>query len=133
MLGRLNHVAIAVTDLKSAANTYRDILGAKVGEPLDQPEHGVTVVFIELPNTKVELITPLGESSPIFNFLNKNKNGGIHHICYEVKNLDLSMNILTKNNYKIIGDKPKIGAHGKSVIFLHPSGFDGTLIELQEE
>ena len=83
MLGRLNHVAIAVTDLKSATNTYRDILGAKVGEPLDQPEHGVTVVFIELPNTKVELITPLGENSPIFNFLNKNKNGGIHHICYD--------------------------------------------------
>ena len=99
MLGRLNHVAIAVTDLKSATNTYRDILGAKVGEPLDQPEHGVTVVFIELPNTKVELITPLGENSPIFNFLNKNKNGGIHHICYEVKNLELSMNILMKNNF----------------------------------
>ena len=133
MLGRLNHVAIAVTDLKSATNTYRDILGAKVGEPLDQPEHGVTVVFIELPNTKVELITPLGENSPIFNFLNKNKNGGIHHICYEVKNLELSINILMKNNYKIIGDNPKIGAHGKPVIFLHPSGFDGTLIELQEE
>ena len=134
MLGRLNHVAIAVKDITSAANTYRDILGAKVGEPLNQKEQGVTVVFIELPNTKIELISPLGESSPIMNFLNKNQNGGIHHICYEVKDLELAISNLIKNNYKLIGDKiPKIGAHGKPVIFLHPSNFDGTLIELQQE
>ena len=134
MLGRLNHVAIAVKDITSAANTYRDILGAKVGEPLNQKEQGVTVVFIELPNTKIELISPLGEGSPIVNFLNKNQNGGIHHICYEVKDLELAISNLIKNNYKVIGDKiPKIGAHGKPVVFLHPSNFDGTLIELQQE
>ena len=134
MLGRLNHVAIAVKDITSAANTYRDILGAKVGEPLNQKEQGVTVVFIELPNTKIELITPLGKNSPILNFLNKNKNGGIHHICYEVKDLKLAINHLIKNNYKLIGNNtPTIGAHGKPIIFLHPSNFDGTLIELQEE
>ena len=134
MLGRLNHVAIAVTDIKSASNTYREILGAKVSEPSDQIEHGVTVVFIELPNTKIELITPLGENSPISNFFIKNKNGGIHHICYEVKNIETAIINLTKKKYKLIGDNnPKIGAHGKPVIFLYPSDFYGTLIELQEE
>ena len=134
MLGKLNHVAIAVKDISSATKTYRDIFGAQVSEPLDQPIHGVTVVFVTLPNTKIELISPLGESSPIMNFFNKNQNGGIHHICYEVKDLELAISNLIKNNYKLIGDKiPKIGAHGKPVIFLHPSNFDGTLIELQQE
>ena len=134
MLEKLNHVAIAVKDISSAIRTYRDIFGAKVSEPLDQPIHGVTVVFITLSNTKIELISPLGKNSPIINFLNKNKSGGIHHICYEVKDLELAINHLTINNYKLIGDNiPKIGAHGKPVIFLHPSNFDGTLIELQQE
>tara|TARA_B100001057_G_C22478234_1_gene805408 strand:- start:173 stop:577 length:405 start_codon:yes stop_codon:yes gene_type:complete len=134
MLGKLNHVAIAVKDISSAAKTYSDIFGAQVSKPLDQPLHGVTVVFITLPNTKIELISPLGKSSPIMSFLNKNKNGGLHHICYEVKDLELAINNLLKNNYKLIGDNiPKIGAHGKPVIFLHPSNFDGTLIELQQE
>ena len=134
MLGKLNHVAIAVKDITSATKTYRDIFGAQVSDPLDQPIHGVTVVFVTLPNTKIELISPLGKSSPIMNFFNKNQNGGIHHICYEVKDLKLSITNLIKNNYKLIGDNiPKIGAHGKPVIFLHPSNFDGTLIELQQE
>ena len=134
MLGKLNHIAIAVKDISSSTRTYRDIFGAKVSEPLDQPIHGVTVVFITLSNTKIELISPLGENSPIINFLNKNKSGGIHHICYEVKDLELAINHLTTNNYKLIGNNiPKIGAHGKPVIFLHPSNFDGTLIELQQE
>tara|TARA_A100001011_G_scaffold396446_1_gene494335 strand:- start:851 stop:1255 length:405 start_codon:yes stop_codon:yes gene_type:complete len=134
MLGKLNHVAIAVNDISSATETYRDIFCAQVSEPLDQPEHGVTVVFITLQNTKIELISPLGNNSPINNFLIKNKNGGIHHICYEVNNLELAINNLTNNNYRIIGDNdPKIGAHGKPVIFLHPSDFNGTLIELQQE
>ena len=134
MLGKLNHVAIAVKDIFSAAKTYKNIFGAQVSEPLDQPIHGVTVVFVTLANTKIELISPLGESSPIMNFFNKNQNGGIHHICYEVKDLELAISNLIKNNYKLIGNKiPKIGAHGKPVIFLHPSNFDGTLIELQQE
>ena len=134
MIGKLNHVAIAVKDIFSAAKTYKDIFGAQVSEPLDQPIHGVTVIFVTLPNTKIELISPLGESSPIMNFFNKNQNGGIHHICYEVKDLELAISNLIKNNYKLIGDKiPKMGAHGKPVIFLHPSNFDGTLIELQQE
>tara|TARA_B100000902_G_C26656569_1_gene596321 strand:- start:143 stop:544 length:402 start_codon:yes stop_codon:yes gene_type:complete len=133
MLGKLNHVAIAVKDISSATKTYRDIFGAQVSEPLDQPIHGVTVVFVTLPNTKIELISPLGKNSPITNFFNKNQNGGIHHICYEVKDLKLSITNLIKNNYKLIDTIPKIGAHGKPVIFLHPSNFDGTLIELQQE
>ena len=133
MIGRLNHVAIAVPDLDDAVARYRDALGARVGAPQDEPEHGVTVVFIELPNTKIELLHPLGEASPIRGFLEKNPTGGIHHLCYEVEDILAARDRLKATGARVLGDgEPKIGAHGKPVLFLHPKDFDGTLIELEE-
>ncbi len=133
MIGRLNHVAIAVPDLDAAAAQYRDTLGAAVGAPQDEADHGVTVVFITLPNTKVELLYPLGENSPIAGFLEKNPSGGIHHICYEVEDIRAAAAKLTASGARILGDgEPKIGAHGKPVLFLHPKDFTGTLVELEE-
>ena len=133
MIGRLNHIAIAVKDLAGATATYRDVLGARVSEPLPQPEHGVTVVFIELPNTKVELLEPLGANSPIGKFLEKNADGGMHHVCYEVDDIIAARDQLTANGARVLGDgQPKIGAHGKPVLFLHPKDFCGTLVELEQ-
>ena len=133
MIGKLNHIAIATPNLDKAIRTYKDILGVKISAPLDQIEHGVKVVFIELPNTKIELLEPLGENSPIENFLEKNKKGGIHHICFEVEEINSAILSLKKDGATILGDgKAKIGAHGKPVIFLHPKDFNGTLIELEE-
>ncbi len=133
MIGRLNHVAIAVPDLDAAVALYRDALGADVGAPQDEPDHGVTVVFITLPNTKVELLYPLGETSPIAGFLEKNPSGGIHHICYEVQDILAARDRLTAQGARVLGDgTPRIGAHGKPVLFLHPKDFNGTLIELEE-
>jgi methylmalonyl-CoA/ethylmalonyl-CoA epimerase len=133
MIGRLNHVAIAVPDLAAAAAQYRDTLGASVGQPQDEPEHGVTVVFIELPNTKVELLHPLGEDSPIAGFLARNPGGGIHHVCYEVADIEAARERLVAQGARVLGDgKPKIGAHGRPVLFLHPKDFAGTLVELEE-
>lgn len=133
MIGRLNHVAIAVPDLAAAAAQYRDTLGAEVGAPRDEPEHGVTVVFVALPNTKVELLHPLGDASPIAGFLAKNPGGGIHHICYEVADILAARDRLLAQGARVLGDgQPKIGAHGKPVLFLHPKDFAGTLVELEE-
>ena len=133
MIGRLNHVAIAVPDLVASSALYRDMLGAEVGEPRDEPEHGVTVVFIALPNTKIELLHPLGEASPIAAFLEKNPAGGIHHICYEVEDIAAARDRLLAGGARVLGgDEPKIGAHGNPVLFLHPKDFDGTLIELEQ-
>lgn len=133
MIGRLNHVAIAVPDLEAASALYRDSLGARVGAPQDEPDHGVTVVFIELPNTKIELLHPLGEDSPIEAFLQKNPSGGIHHICYEVEDILAARDRLKAQGARVLGNgEPKIGAHGKPVLFLHPKDFAGTLIELEE-
>ncbi len=133
MIGRLNHVAIAVPDLDAAITRYRDALGASVTAPREQPEHGVTVVFIELANTKIERLHPLGDGSPITGFLEKFPNGGIHHLCYEVEDILASRDRLTAAGARVLGDgEPKIGAHGKPVLFLHPKDFDGTLIELEE-
>ena len=133
MIGRLNHVAIAVPDLDAAAAQYRGTLGAKVGAPQDEPDHGVTVVFIELPNTKIELLFPLGENSPINGFLEKNPAGGIHHICYEVEDIHSARDQLSENGARVLGDgEPKIGAHGKPVLFLHPKDFNGCLVELEQ-
>ena len=133
MIGRLNHVAIAVPDLAAAADQYRLSLGATVGAPQDEPNHGVTVIFIELPNTKIELLYPLGENSPIQGFLNKNPSGGIHHICYEVENILEARDHLKSTVARVLGTgEPKIGAHGKPVLFLHPKDFNGTLIELEQ-
>ena len=133
MIGRLNHVAIAVPDLDAAAAQYRGTLGAKVGAPQDEPDHGVTVVFIELPNTKIELLYPLGENSPINGFLEKNPAGGIHHICYEVEDIHAARDQLSENGARVLGDgEPKIGAHGKPVLFLHPKDFNGCLVELEQ-
>jgi methylmalonyl-CoA/ethylmalonyl-CoA epimerase len=133
MIGRLNHVAIAVPDLDAAAAQYRETLGAKVGAPQDEPAHGVTVVFIELPNTKIELLYPLGENSPIRGFLEKNPSGGIHHVCYEVEDILAARDRLKAAGARVLGDgEPKIGAHGKPVLFLHPKDFTGTLVELEE-
>lgn len=133
MIGRLNHVAIAVPDLEAAAAQYRDLLGARVGPPQDEPDHGVTVVFIELPNTKIELLHPLGEGSPIAGFLAKNPAGGIHHVCYEVDDIIAARNRLRAGGARVLGDgEPKIGAHGKPVLFLHPKDFAGTLVELEQ-
>ena len=131
MIGRLNHVAIAVPDLDAAIATYRDMLGAKVGTPQDEPDHGVTVVFITLPNTKIELLYPLGENSPINGFLAKNPSGGIHHMCYEVEDINAARDHLIAKGARVLGDI-KIGAHGKPVLFLHPKDFTGTLIELEQ-
>ncbi len=133
MIGRLNHVAIAVPDLDAASAQYRDTLGAKVNPPQDEPDHGVTVVFIELPNTKIELLYPLGEDSPIAGFLAKNPNGGIHHICYEVDDIATARTKLEASGARVLGDGSiKIGAHGNPVLFLHPKDFNGTLIELEQ-
>ncbi len=133
MIGRLNHVAIAVPDLEAASAQYRDTLGATVGAPQDEPDHGVTVVFIELPNTKVELLYPLGEGSPIQGFLDKNPPGGIHHMCYEVDDILAARDRLKADGARVRGDgEPKIGAHGKPVLFLHPKDFNGCLIELEQ-
>lgn len=133
MIGKLNHVAIAVPDLAEAAKLYRDLLGAKVSEPVPEPAHGVTVVFVELPNTKIELLHPLGDRSPIAGFLAKNAQGGIHHVCYEVPDIRAARDRLKAGGARVLGDgEPKIGAHGKPVLFLHPKDFCGTLIELEE-
>lgn len=133
MIGRLNHVAIAVPDLERAAEQYRSTLGAQVGPAQDEPDHGVTVVFIKLPNTKIELLYPLGETSPIQSFLDKNPSGGIHHICYEVDDIRKARDQLIEAGSRVLGKgEPKIGAHGKPVLFLHPKDFNGTLIELEQ-
>ncbi len=133
MIGRLNHVAIAVPDLDAAAALYRDTLGATVSPPAPLPEHGVTTVFVELPNSKVELIHPLGEASPIAGFLERNPRGGIHHLCYEVRDIRAAIDAMKAQGMTVIGDgEPSIGAHGLPVVFLHPGDFCGTLIELEE-
>ncbi len=133
MIGRLNHVAIAVPDLDAAAAQYRNTLGATVGAPQDEPDHGVTVIFIELPNTKIELLHPLGDNSPINGFLEKNPAGGIHHICYEVEDILAARDRLQAEGARILGNgEPKVGAHGKPVLFLHPKDFTGTLVELEQ-
>ncbi|KAB2738649.1 methylmalonyl-CoA epimerase [Brucella anthropi] len=133
MLERLNHVAIAVPDIDAAAALYRGKLGAKVTEPQALPEHGVTVVFIDVGNTKIELLEPLGEGSPIAAFLEKNPFGGMHHLCYEVADIIAARDRLKAEGARILGDgEPKTGAHGKPVLFLHPKDFNGTLIELEE-
>lgn len=133
MIGRLNHVAIAVPDLGKAAAIYRVALGAKVSEPLPQPGHGVTVVFVELENTKIELLEPLGEGSPIAKFLERNNDGGLHHLCYEVADIRAARDRLKAEGARVLGDgEPRIGAHGKPVLFLHPKDFSGALIELEE-
>lgn len=133
MIGKLNHIAIAVPDLEAATAVYRDTLGADVSAPQDVPEHGVTVVFVNLPNTKVELLYPLGENSPIAAFLAKNTSGGIHHVCYEVEDIMAARDKLVGSGARVLGDgKPKIGAHGKPVLFLHPKDFCGTLVELEQ-
>ncbi|PLK70754.1 methylmalonyl-CoA epimerase [Rhizobium sp. TH135] len=133
MLGRVNHIAIAVPDLTAATTSYRDTLGAKVAQAQALPEHGVTVVFVELENTKVELLEPLGEASPIAAFLEKNPSGGMHHICYEVTDILAARDQLSATGARVLGSgEPKIGAHGKPVLFLHPKDFFGTLIELEQ-
>ena len=133
MIGKLNHIAIAVPDLDASINTYKNIFGASIGEMIELIDHGVTVVFVNLPNTKIELITPLGKDSPIRGFLKRNPNGGIHHICYEVSNINESRIKLLESGAKLAGPgEPKIGAHGKPVLFLHPKDFNGALIELEE-
>jgi methylmalonyl-CoA/ethylmalonyl-CoA epimerase len=133
MLGRLNHVAIAVPDLAAASAQYRTMLGADVTEPQALPEHGVTVVFILLPNTKIELLEPLGEGSPIAAFLAKNPSGGMHHVCYEVEDILAARDRLKGEGARVLGDgEPKTGAHNKPVLFLHPKDFNGTLIELEQ-
>jgi methylmalonyl-CoA/ethylmalonyl-CoA epimerase len=133
MIGRLNHVAIAVPDLKAATAIYRDTLGGRVSPMVDQPDHGVTTVFVELPNTKIELLGALGEASPIKGFLEKNPSGGIHHLCYEVDDILAARDRLKAEGARVIGDgEPKIGAHGKPVLFLHPKDFCGTLVELEQ-
>jgi methylmalonyl-CoA/ethylmalonyl-CoA epimerase len=133
MIGRLNHVAIAVPDIGKAAAVYRDILGANVSAAVAQPDHGVTTVFVTLPNTKIELLEPLGEGSPIAKFLERNPDGGMHHLCYEVDDIGAARDALQAAGMRVIGDgKPKIGAHGKPVLFLHPKDFAGTLVELEQ-
>lgn len=133
MIGRVNHIAIAVPDLDRAAKRYRELLGAQVSEPQSLPEHGVRVVFVDTGNTKVELLEPLGRGSPIAAFLERHPDGGMHHICYEVADIAASVRILTEGGARVLGDgQSKIGAHGLPVVFLHPKDFDGTLIELEE-
>jgi len=133
MIGRLNHVAIAVRDIEAASRTYRATLGAEVSAPEALPEHGVTVVFIALPNTKIELLEPLGSDSPIARFLDKNPDGGMHHVCYEVDDIAAARDRLVSSGARVLGSgEPKIGAHGKPVLFLHPKDFNGTLIELEQ-
>ena len=133
MIGRLNHVAIAVRDLETSAALYRDTLGARVSAPQALPAHGVTVVFIELDNTKIELLAPLGDNSPIAKFLEKNPDGGMHHLCYEVEDILAARDRLRAAGARVLGDgEPRIGAHGKPVLFLHPKDFSGTLVELEQ-
>ncbi len=133
MIGRLNHVALAVPDLTAATALYRDSLGAGVSPPVAMPEHGVTTVFVELPNTKIELLEPLGTDSPIARFLERNPAGGVHHVCYEVEDILEARTLLEAQGLRVLGDgEPKIGAHGKPVLFLHPKDFCGTLIELEQ-
>ncbi len=133
MIGQINHIAIAVPDLAAAAALYKYTLGAKVSDPVAQPEHGVTVIFVHLPNTKIELLHPLGEASPIAGFLARNPQGGIHHICFEVKDIYETCDRLRATGARILGEgHPKIGAHGKPVVFLHPKDFTGALIELEQ-
>lgn len=133
MLGRLNHVAIAVPDIAAATAVYRDTLGAEVSEAVPQPDHGVTTVFIILPNTKIELLEPMGDDSPIAKFLERNPQGGIHHICYEVEDVRAARDRLIGEGARVLGSgEPKIGAHGKPVLFLHPKDFCGTLVELEQ-
>jgi methylmalonyl-CoA/ethylmalonyl-CoA epimerase len=133
MIGRLNHIAIVVSDLDAAAAVYRDTLGARVSAPQDLPAHGVTVVFVELPNTKIELLQPLGEDSPVQGFLDKNPAGGMHHVCYEVDDVRAARDRLRAAGARVLGDgEPHLGAHDKPVLFLHPKDFCGTLIELEQ-
>jgi methylmalonyl-CoA/ethylmalonyl-CoA epimerase len=133
MIGRLNHVAIAVRDIAKASEVYRQTLGAQVSAPEPQPAHGVTTVFITLPNTKIELLEPLGEGSPIGKFLDRNPDGGIHHVCYEVDDIRAARDKLKGQGVRVLGDgEPKMGAHGKPVLFLHPKDFCGTLVELEQ-
>ncbi|MEC7649926.1 MAG: methylmalonyl-CoA epimerase [Pseudomonadota bacterium] len=133
MIGKLNHVAIAVPDLAAASASYRDTLGAKVSEPLDLPSHGVTTIFVELENTKLELLYPLGDESTITKFLERYPGGGIHHICYEVADIYAARDKLESDGMRVLGDgEPSIGAHDKPVLFLHPKDFNGTLIELEQ-
>jgi methylmalonyl-CoA/ethylmalonyl-CoA epimerase len=133
MIGRLNHVAIAVRDVTKAAEVYRRAFGAQVSDPMPQPEHGVTTVFITLPNTKIELLEPLGQASPIAKFLERNPAGGIHHVCYEVEDIQIARDRLKAQGARVLGDgQAKMGAHGKPVLFLHPKDFCGTLIELEQ-
>ena len=133
MIGRLNHVAIAVRDIAKAARLYRETLGADVSAAVPQPDHGVTTVFVSLPNTKIELLEPLGDNSPIAKFLDRNPDGGIHHLCYEVVDILAARDRLTAAGARVLGDgEPKIGAHGKPVLFLHPKDFCGTLVELEQ-
>jgi methylmalonyl-CoA/ethylmalonyl-CoA epimerase len=132
-IGRLNHVAIAVKDIAKAASVYRDTLGAEISAAVPQPEHGVTTVFVILPNTKIELLEPLGEGSPIARFLERTPDGGIHHLCYEVDDIRAARDRLKEQGVRVLGDgEPKIGAHGKPVLFLHPKDLCGTLIEIEE-
>lgn len=133
MIGRLNHVAIAVPDLAAARALYRDLLEAKVSDPVAMPEHGVTTVFVELPNTRIELLHPLGDDSPVARFLDRNPAGGIHHVCYEVDDIRAARDRLRAEGLRVLGDgEPHLGAHNKPVIFLHPKDFCGTLIELEQ-
>lgn len=133
MIGKLNHVAIATLDLEAASRQYRNLLGAEVSTPVDMPEHGVTTVFVTLPNTSIELIAPLGEASPIARFLTKHPDGGIHHICYEVADIEAAKKVLAAKGVRILGDgEPKTGAHGKPALFLHPKDMGGALIEIEE-
>jgi len=133
MIGKLNHVAIAVRDVTKAAEVYRRVFGAQVSDPMPQPEHGVTTVFIALPNTKIELLEPLGQASPIARFLERNPDGGIHHVCYEVDDIEIARDRLKAQGARVLGDgHAKMGAHGKPVLFLHPKDFCGTLIELEQ-
>ncbi|TGP23298.1 MULTISPECIES: methylmalonyl-CoA epimerase [unclassified Mesorhizobium] len=133
MLGRLNHVALAVPDLAAASAAYREMLGARLGEPQALPEHGVTVVFVDVGNTKIELLEPLGDASPIAAFLERNPSGGMHHVCYEVDDILAARDHLKASGARVLGDgNPKIGAHGKPVLFLHPKDFFGTLVELEQ-
>ena len=133
MIGRLNHVAIATRNIAAAAKVYKETLGATVSDPVPQPDHGVTTIFVELPNTKIELLEPLGENSPIAKFLEKNPSGGMHHVCYEVDDIYAARDQMKKQGATITGTgEPRIGAHGKPVIFLHPRDFVGTLVELEQ-
>jgi methylmalonyl-CoA/ethylmalonyl-CoA epimerase len=133
MIGKLNHVAIVVPDLAAASAVYRDTLGAQVSDPVPLPDHGVTTVFVELSNTKIELLHPLGEDSPVAKFLGNNPSGGMHHVCYEVEDIDAAIDRLVSEGARVLGDgKPKTGAHGLPVVFLHPKDFCGTLVELEE-